>query len=140
MLSIDGLRAAAIDDPTLSLPSLRGLIARGARARALRPIFPTVTWPCHTSIVTGVSPARHGLGPMQAWLTLEASRHVLAVRPPALLLIHFLTLDSYQHDYGVDAPESRWALLQMDALLGRLLATLEELGRAERTAVMVFGD
>ena len=67
---------------------------------------------------------------MQDWLTLEAARHVLAVRPPRLLLLHFLTLDSFQHDYGIGSPEARWALLQMDALVGRLLDTLAELGRA----------
>ena len=61
MLSIDGLRADLVDDSSLELPALRGLIARGARARRMTPIFPTVTWPCHTSIVTGVSPARHGV-------------------------------------------------------------------------------
>ena len=239
MLSIDGLAAGYVDDPRLHLPALRGLAARGVRARRLTCIFPTVTWPCHTSIVTGVSPARHGvvgnvtfdrdtgtvvehygdrtergieaetlwdrlhargertaslcwpktrgvatipdnipefyeqelferyasrplwtelasrglpvsrygpwsaahpLGPMQDWLTLEAARHVLAVRPPRLLLLHFLTLDSYQHDFGTDSPEARWALLEMDALVGRLLDTLTELGRAETTALMVFGD
>ena len=84
--------------------------------------------------------AAHPLGPMQDWLTLEAARHVLAVRPPRLLLLHFLTLDSYQHDFGTGSPEARWALLQLDALVGRLLDTLAELGRAETTAFMVFGD
>jgi predicted AlkP superfamily pyrophosphatase or phosphodiesterase len=61
MLSIDGLSAAALADSTVALPSLRGLISRGAHARRLTPVFPSVTWPCHTSIVTGVSPARHGV-------------------------------------------------------------------------------
>jgi predicted AlkP superfamily pyrophosphatase or phosphodiesterase len=31
------------------------------QAQRLTPVVPTVTWPCHTSIVTGVSPARHGV-------------------------------------------------------------------------------
>lgn len=239
MLSIDGLRAAAVDDPTARLPALRALIARGARARRLLPIFPTVTWPCHTTIVTGVSPARHGivgnltydrsrqevvehfgdrtdvgvsvptlwdilhargertaaicwpktrgvaavadnipefyeqelferyaspalwselaarglpvgcygrwsaqhaLGPMQDWLTLEAALHVLRVRPPRLLLLHFLTLDSFQHDHGVESPEARWALEHMDHLLGRLVVELDGLGRLDATTLMVFGD
>ena len=61
MLSIDGLAAGYVDDPRLHLPALRGLAARGVQARRLTCIFPTVTWPCHTSIVTGVSPARHGV-------------------------------------------------------------------------------
>ena len=77
---------------------------------------------------------------MQDWLTLEAAPYVLSARRPSLLLVHLLTLDSFQHEYGVEAPEVRWALLQMDALLGRMLKTLEQLDQADSTAVMVFGD
>ena len=77
---------------------------------------------------------------MQDWLSLESARHILTVRPPRLLLLHFLTLDSFQHDHGIGSPEARWALLQMDALLGRLLDSLAELGRLETTTLMVFGD
>jgi predicted AlkP superfamily pyrophosphatase or phosphodiesterase len=82
----------------------------------------------------------HPLGPMQDWLSLEAALHLLRARPPRLMLLHFLTLDSFQHDHGVGSAEARWALLHMDALLGRLLATLDELGRLVSTALLVFGD
>jgi predicted AlkP superfamily pyrophosphatase or phosphodiesterase len=61
LISIDGLPASVLDDPAIRLPRLRGLAARGVRAASLRPVFPTVTWPCHTTLVTGVSPARHGV-------------------------------------------------------------------------------
>jgi arylsulfatase A-like enzyme len=61
MASLDGLRADALDAPGLALPALRGLAHRGVRARSLRPVFPSVTWPSHTSLVTGVTPARHGV-------------------------------------------------------------------------------
>jgi hypothetical protein len=88
----------------------------------------------------GAWSAAHALGPMQDWLTLEAAIHVLRVRPPRLMLLHFLTLDSFQHDHGVESPETRWSLVQMDALVGRLLDTLGALGRADSTAIMVFGD
>jgi predicted AlkP superfamily pyrophosphatase or phosphodiesterase len=57
MVSIDGLRAEVIDDSTLALPTMRGLIARGTRARRLLPIFPTVTWPCHTTDTLRPSPS-----------------------------------------------------------------------------------
>src|SRR5438552_324327 len=193
MVSLDGLRGAALDDPAANIPTLRALAQRGARARRVRPVFPSVTWPCHTTLVTGVRPARHGvlgnivfdrasgavvrhegdytdrrvavetlwdrvhaaggrvasvcwpktrgvaaipdnvpefldqalfeehaspelwrelraralpvdrygewsahhaLTPMQDWLTLEAALHVVATRPPRLLLVHFLALDA----------------------------------------------
>jgi predicted AlkP superfamily pyrophosphatase or phosphodiesterase len=61
LISSDGLPAAVLDDPAIRLPHLRELVARGVRAASLRPVFPTVTWPCHTTLVTGVSPARHGV-------------------------------------------------------------------------------
>jgi predicted AlkP superfamily pyrophosphatase or phosphodiesterase len=61
IITLDGFGGWAMDDPYLPLPTLRALAARGARARGMRPVNPTVTWPNHTSIVTGVTPARHGV-------------------------------------------------------------------------------
>ena len=61
MVSIDGLRAAALEDPAAPLPTLRALAARGSRAASMQPVFPSVTWPCHTSVVTGTTPRRHGV-------------------------------------------------------------------------------
>jgi len=43
------------------LPHVRALAARGTQATGLRPTLPSVTWPCHTTLVTGVSPARYGV-------------------------------------------------------------------------------
>jgi predicted AlkP superfamily pyrophosphatase or phosphodiesterase len=61
LISVDGLPATALDDPALQLPHLRRMAGRGVHAASLRPVFPSVTWPCHTTLVTGVSPARHGV-------------------------------------------------------------------------------
>jgi predicted AlkP superfamily pyrophosphatase or phosphodiesterase len=61
LISLDGFAAWALDDPQLPVPTLRGLAARGASAAAMRPVNPTVTWPNHTSLVTGVTPAKHGV-------------------------------------------------------------------------------
>jgi hypothetical protein len=239
MVSVDGLRATTLADPAAPLPHLRALIERGSRARSLWPVFPSVTWPCHATMVSGVGPARHGvLGnhvfdrargevvshygdrtevpiavetlwartadaggrvasvcwpktrgaagiadnipefydqdlfeayasrelwrelragglpidryaawsachpttPMQDWLTLEAALHVLATRSPRLMLVHFLTLDAFQHDHGVSSPEAGWAVAHGDALLGRLVEVVTRLGRLETTTFMVFGD
>lgn len=61
VISLDGFPASALDDPQLPLPTLRRLAASGAVAGAMRPVNPTVTWPNHTTLVTGVTPARHGV-------------------------------------------------------------------------------
>jgi predicted AlkP superfamily pyrophosphatase or phosphodiesterase len=61
IISLDGFGGWAMDDPQLPLPTLRRLAARGATAKGMRPVNPTVTWPNHTSLVTGVTPSRHGV-------------------------------------------------------------------------------
>jgi predicted AlkP superfamily pyrophosphatase or phosphodiesterase len=59
VISLDGFPACALDDPKLPIPTLRKLIQEGAAATSMRPVNPTVTWPNHTSIVTGVEPSEH---------------------------------------------------------------------------------
>jgi len=61
VISLDGFPAFAMDDPYLPLPTLRRLAASGASAKTMRPVDPTVTWANHTSMVTGVTPAQHGV-------------------------------------------------------------------------------
>ena len=61
LISIDALPASAFDDPRLPVPTLHRLMREGASARAMRVSNPTVTWPSHTSMVTGVWPATHGV-------------------------------------------------------------------------------
>jgi predicted AlkP superfamily pyrophosphatase or phosphodiesterase len=61
LISLDGFPSWAMDDPYLPVPTLRALAGRGAIARTMRPVNPTVTWPNHTTFVTGVRPARHGV-------------------------------------------------------------------------------
>ena len=71
------LGAARVSGPTLLLvsfdgwrwdyhtrtptPHLRSLMARGARAEALIPSFPTKTFPNHYTLVTGLYPGHHGV-------------------------------------------------------------------------------
>jgi len=61
LISVDGLPADTFKDPTVSMPTMRRLAAEGATAEGMRCSFPTVTWPNHTTLVTGVHPARHGV-------------------------------------------------------------------------------
>ncbi|MGV3721568.1 MAG: alkaline phosphatase family protein, partial [Actinomycetota bacterium] len=61
LISLDGFGAYNVDDPRLPLPNIRALAARGSRADAMTVSTPSVTWPNHTTLVTGVSPAKHGV-------------------------------------------------------------------------------
>jgi len=60
LISLDGFPAFALEDPKLPVPTLRRLIHDGTSAR-MHTITPTITWPNHTTMVTGVHPDEHGL-------------------------------------------------------------------------------
>src|SRR5882757_704420 len=60
VISLDGFPAYALDDAKLPIPTLRKLMQQGGRAR-MTTVNPTVTWPNHTSMVTGVRSDQHGL-------------------------------------------------------------------------------
>jgi len=59
LVSIDGFRADYLDRGLT--PVLQGLAAGGARADGMRPSFPSVTFPNHYTLVTGLRPDRHGI-------------------------------------------------------------------------------
>ena len=61
LISIDALRPEFYLDPMFDAPVLRALASEGSHARAAESVFPTLTYPSHASIVTGVRPARHGI-------------------------------------------------------------------------------
>ena len=61
LISVDGLAASYLDDPRANLPTLRMLAKKGARADGMITTFPSVTWPSHTSLVTGTRAASHGV-------------------------------------------------------------------------------
>lgn len=61
LISLDGFPASALADPRTPVPTLRRLARDGTVAKALLPVNPVVTWPNHTTMVTGVRPAVHGV-------------------------------------------------------------------------------
>ena len=61
LMSIDGLAGFYLDDPKAEMPTIRQLVAEGARADSMKAVSPSVTWPNHTTLVTGDFPARHSI-------------------------------------------------------------------------------
>src|SRR5690242_7293438 len=64
MVSIDGLRPGDVlqaDARGLKIPTLKKLVANGAYAEGVKNALPTVTYPNHTTLITGVWPAKHGI-------------------------------------------------------------------------------
>ena len=64
LVSIDGLRPDYVIEAEryrATVPHLRRLMTEGSFAKGVAGVLPTVTFPSHTTIVTGVSPSRHGI-------------------------------------------------------------------------------
>lgn len=61
LISIDGLRPDFYRDARWPAPALRRLVKQGTSAEGVRTIFPSLTYPSHTSIITGANPSRHGI-------------------------------------------------------------------------------
>ena len=62
VVSLDGLAAYLVDDPKVPLPTIRRLATQGAIAQGGMTVSnPSVTWPNHTTVVTGVRPDKHGV-------------------------------------------------------------------------------
>ncbi len=64
MVSIDGLRANDVLQARqrgLNLPALSAFLREGSYATGVTGVMPTVTYPSHTTLVTGVAPALHGI-------------------------------------------------------------------------------
>jgi predicted AlkP superfamily pyrophosphatase or phosphodiesterase len=64
LVSVDGLKPEAVLDAQkhgLRVPNLRGLMTDGLYAAGVRGVLPTLTYPSHTTLLTGASPAKHGI-------------------------------------------------------------------------------
>jgi|SRR5579883_255098 predicted AlkP superfamily pyrophosphatase or phosphodiesterase len=64
VISIDGLRPDYIthaDEHGAKVPELRSFLKQGSYADGVVGVLPTVTYPSHTTLITGVWPAKHGI-------------------------------------------------------------------------------
>lgn len=85
LVSIDGLRPEFYLDRSWPAPMIQQLARDGAAAERVEGVFPTVTYPSHTTLLTGVRPARHGVhynspfdpaGTTEDWYWNASSIHV----------------------------------------------------------------
>jgi predicted AlkP superfamily pyrophosphatase or phosphodiesterase len=61
LISVDGLRPEFYLEENWPAPMLQQMRREGAHARAVKSVFPSVTYPAHTTIITGRMPIDHGL-------------------------------------------------------------------------------
>lgn len=61
LVSIDGFRPDFYRDASWPAPNLQGLARSGASADGVVGVLPTLTYPSHTTLITGVRPGVHGI-------------------------------------------------------------------------------
>ncbi|HJY86604.1 MAG TPA: ectonucleotide pyrophosphatase/phosphodiesterase [Candidatus Acidoferrales bacterium] len=64
LLSVDGMMPDTYVHPDahgLKVPTLRAMVRQGSSSEGVLGVFPTLTYPSHTSMVTGVNPGTHGI-------------------------------------------------------------------------------
>lgn len=61
LITVDGFRPEFYLDSTYGMMTVRQLMKQGVAAQGVDPVFPSVTYPDHTTMVTGVTPAKHGI-------------------------------------------------------------------------------
>lgn len=62
MVTVDGFRPEFyLDSINYAMPTVRELMKNGVAAQGVNPVFPSVTYPDHTTMITGVTPAKHGI-------------------------------------------------------------------------------
>lgn len=61
LISIDGFKPEFYLDSTWYAPTLKRLMREGVYAEVVKPVFPSITYPNHISMITGVLPKKHGI-------------------------------------------------------------------------------
>ena len=94
------------------MPILRSLAAHGAVAKAMEPINPTVTWPNHTTIVTGVDASQHHVV-ANGLIDLPADGSAPRVEPwvDKDRLVHARTLYEAAAEKGLTTAQVDWVAI-----------------------------
>lgn len=117
LLSIDGFPAYMFEEPRLPAPTLLRLAREGARARRMTVSNPSVTWPNHTTLVTGVPPARHGVLFNGILLRPSATGPVRVEQRDRADLVRAPTVYDLAHQAGLFTAQVDWIPHQTDGTI-----------------------
>ena len=110
LISIDGLASYYLDDPKADMPTIRRMAREGASAGRMKCALPTVTWPNHTTLATGVFPGRHGVIANSYWDRKEGKS--VALIPDPLFdkdeIVKVPTIYDVAHDAGLKTAGICW--------------------------------
>lgn len=137
LLTLDGFPAWIWHDPALPMPTLRRLAAEGAEAEAMEVVNPSITWICHTTLVTGVSPIKHGVL-FNGLLVRQGPDKPPIVEPwrDKAELVHAPTIYDIAHQAGLKTAQVDWvAILNSGTIDREFLEIPKPGGETEREMV-----
>jgi predicted AlkP superfamily pyrophosphatase or phosphodiesterase len=132
LISLDGFPASIWHQPDLPVPNLRRLAAEGAVADSMTVTNPSSTWSSHTSMITGLSPRRHGVlfngqlvrnGPGQAPVIEQwADKDGFVLVPTLYDIAHQAGLTTAESDWVAvtRAKTINWSFPEIPSVEGRL--------------------
>jgi len=118
VISLDGFPAYALEDERLPIPTLRNLMRNGASAKRMKTVNPSVTWPNHTAIITGVDASRHGVL-YNGMLTRPAPNQPVKVEPwrDKAEMVKAPTVYDLAHQNGMTTAQVDWVAIQNAATI-----------------------
>ncbi len=112
VISLDGFPAYDLEDQKLPVPTLREFIKAGSWAKRMQPVNPTVTWPNHTTMVTGLFPRDHGL--LFNGTLVRTEQPLSAKIDPNIekdRMVHSPTLYDIAHQAGLTTAQVDWVAI-----------------------------
>lgn len=151
VISLDAFGARSLQEPDLPAPTLHALMRQGVHAVSMQPINPTITWPNHTSMVTGVDASRHhvlvnGLivdqrGATPPRIDMKAPKSQLVAVPTVYDAAHAAGLVTAEVDWVavMDAPTITWRFPENPDPDGAIEQDLVRQGTLTRDELVHFG-
>ena len=152
VISLDAFAATSLQEPQLPAPTLHALMQRGVYAVSMQPINPTITWPNHTAMVTGVDASRHyvlvnGLIVNQRTATsprtdMGASKSQLVAVPTVYDVAHRAGLTTAQVDWVAieGAPSIDWSFAEHPNPAGAIEQDLVQQGVVSHDQLSHFDE
>jgi len=137
LITIDGFPAWLWHDPVLPVPTLRRLAAEGASAEAMEVVNPSITWICHTTLVTGVGPIKHGVL-FNGLLVREGANRPPMIEPwhDKSELVRVPTIYDVAHQAGLKTAQINWvAILNSGTIDHEFLEIPKPAGEIERELI-----
>ncbi len=108
VISLDAFPARAFLEPRLPAPTLLSLRQHGVYASAMQPINPTITWPNHTALVTGVDASRHLVLANGLIVGQRIGKPEIKPWVPKTELVHAPTVYDLAHNQGLTTAQVNW--------------------------------